>query len=352
MKGKGVDTNFRKSSILEKPPLKPLKNQPVVRQPTAFKSERSSFSKHQFTSQVVENNDFTKPVTPQSWPQSSKESVGSNDLVHNYDLEEAKKNTQLQKGKALNSKPSVITPARLPNTTSGSQPTPGNYNQQTRNWSPSMSSQCVYTANYDACILKYLSEVNSHASAQKTYAQSHKTTKRYILVEKKSNSKNHGRHVPIGQRFSPNKSSAVYVKITPPRYGLTWKPTGRIFTYDGLRWIPTRKTVETCINTNDSDLPLGKKTCTPDIVICMNSSSLSAGTSMASEPISSKGSTNVWEAVMKVMAEIMVAVMEIMPIDQVLRGREVVTFRLRTLSEARLRTLEKAMLRSLEKARL
>ncbi|GJW21524.1 hypothetical protein Tco_0032146 [Tanacetum coccineum] len=57
-------------------------------------------------------------------------------------------------------------------------------------------------------------------------------------------------------------------------------------------WFPTRKTVETCINTNDSALPLGKETCTPNTVIYANSSSLSAGTSMASEPISSKGSTN------------------------------------------------------------
>ncbi|GJY83905.1 hypothetical protein Tco_0497281 [Tanacetum coccineum] len=51
---------------------------------------------------------------------------------------------------------------------------------------------------------------------------------------------------------------------------------GRIFTSIGLRWIPTRKSIETCNNTNDSALPLGKETCTPKTVICANSSSLSA----------------------------------------------------------------------------
>ncbi|GJY07418.1 hypothetical protein Tco_0374472 [Tanacetum coccineum] len=194
-------------------------------------------------------------------------------MVHNYYLEEAKKKAQLQKDKALNSKPSVITPNMLPNTANGSKPKPRNYNQQTRNWSPSMSSRvinndvhiaekprnqkpflkskdlacstykkCIYSANHDVCILKYLSKI------------------------------------PIGQRFSPNKSSAVYVKTTPPRSGLTWKPTGRIFTYVGLRWIPTKKSVETCINTNDSASPLGMETCTPNIVVCANSSSLSAVT--------------------------------------------------------------------------
>nr|GEV78562.1 hypothetical protein [Tanacetum cinerariifolium] len=120
MKDKDMDTNFEKSSILGKPPLKPIRNQPVVRQPTAFKSKRSSFSKHWFASQVVEKISFTKPVTPHSWPQvrqsafakpyhvnthgpsrnsskyvsfqSPNKFVGSNNMVHNYYLEEAKKN--------------------------------------------------------------------------------------------------------------------------------------------------------------------------------------------------------------------------------------------------------------------
>ncbi|GKA81372.1 hypothetical protein Tco_0788064 [Tanacetum coccineum] len=200
----------------------------------------------------------------------------------------------------------MITLARLPNTASGSKPKPMNYNQQTRNWPPSVSSRvtnnvvhiaekprnekpflksndmacptckkCIYSSNHDVCILKYLSKVNYCAFAKKKDAQSHKTIKRYIPIKKKRDSKNHGRQIPIGQRFSPNKSSAVYMKTMPPRSGLTWKPMGKIFTYVGLRWIPIRKTIENCNNTNDSVLPLGKETCTLDTVICANSSSLS-----------------------------------------------------------------------------
>nr|GFA24934.1 hypothetical protein [Tanacetum cinerariifolium] len=135
MKGKSVDTNFENQSILGKPPLQPIKNQPVVRQPTAYKSERSQLPIHRFASQVGVLHDLTKPVTPHSWPrvrkssfvkpydvnaygpsrnkpkhlsfQSPKESVGSDDMVHNYYLEEAKKKAQLQKDKDLNTKPSV-----------------------------------------------------------------------------------------------------------------------------------------------------------------------------------------------------------------------------------------------------
>nr|GEZ01188.1 hypothetical protein [Tanacetum cinerariifolium] len=73
--------------------------------------------------------------------QSPKESVGSNDMVHNYYLEKAKKKAQLYKDKYLNPKPSVITPARLPNTSNDNKPKPRNSYQQRRNWPPSMSSQ-------------------------------------------------------------------------------------------------------------------------------------------------------------------------------------------------------------------
>ncbi|GJV85906.1 hypothetical protein Tco_1525804 [Tanacetum coccineum] len=38
MKGKSVDTNFEKHSILGKLPSQPIRNRPVIRQPTAYKS--------------------------------------------------------------------------------------------------------------------------------------------------------------------------------------------------------------------------------------------------------------------------------------------------------------------------
>ncbi|GKB81483.1 hypothetical protein Tco_0948378 [Tanacetum coccineum] len=257
MKGKSVDANFGKQSILGKPPLQPIRNQPVVRQPTAYKSERSQLPRHRFASQVGVSHDLTKPVTLHSRPQvrkssfakpydvnapgpsrkspkhvsfqSPKEYVGSNDMVHNYYLEDAKKKAQLQKDKALNTKPSVQQSARLSNTANGYKPKPRNSNQQPRNWPPSMSSrvsnrtdntaelpriqkpllnskdlacptckQCIYSANHDECILQYLSKVNSRALAQKKDLKSNKTTKRYIPVEKKSESRNHGRQILIG----------------------------------------------------------------------------------------------------------------------------------------------------------
>ncbi|GJS74884.1 hypothetical protein Tco_0724765 [Tanacetum coccineum] len=109
----------------------------------------NSIFKSRFASQVVEKNALTNSITPHSWPQvresvfekphheitsgpsrnnlktvsipTTKEYVISNNMVPNYYLEEAKKKAQLQKDKALNSKPSVTNSTRLPNTNSGSK---------------------------------------------------------------------------------------------------------------------------------------------------------------------------------------------------------------------------------------
>ncbi|GJX85261.1 hypothetical protein Tco_0336035 [Tanacetum coccineum] len=106
--GNSVNTKFAKPSILGKPVLQPHRNQSVVRQPTAFKSERPKISKPRFASQVDVNNDLSKPVTTHYLPKRreyahsnphymiapSSSRYSSNDIVHNHYLEEAKKKTQ------------------------------------------------------------------------------------------------------------------------------------------------------------------------------------------------------------------------------------------------------------------
>ncbi|GKC41750.1 retrovirus-related pol polyprotein from transposon TNT 1-94 [Tanacetum coccineum] len=122
------------------------KHDEIVKQSLLIKSHYEGLIKKKTkASQVGVSHDLTKPVTPHSWPQvrkssfakpydvnapgpssnspkhvsfqSPKESVGSNDMVHNYYLEEAKKKAQLQNDKTLNTKPRVQQSARSPNTT-------------------------------------------------------------------------------------------------------------------------------------------------------------------------------------------------------------------------------------------
>ncbi|GJV79078.1 hypothetical protein Tco_1514948 [Tanacetum coccineum] len=55
LKGNSVDTKFDKSSVLGKPILPSLRNQSVVRQPNAFKSERAQMSKPNVS--LMQNHD-------------------------------------------------------------------------------------------------------------------------------------------------------------------------------------------------------------------------------------------------------------------------------------------------------
>nr|GEZ89296.1 hypothetical protein [Tanacetum cinerariifolium] len=149
-KGNSVDTKFAKTSILGKPVLQPPRNQSVVRQPNAFKSERTNFSKPRFASQVDVNNVLSKPVTPHYFPKvresapakpyhvnapsssrnSKKELYSSNDMAHNYYLEEAKKKTPDQK---RNFKPREMPSAKTHHTPNASTPKPRSNNQTSRN---------------------------------------------------------------------------------------------------------------------------------------------------------------------------------------------------------------------------
>ncbi|GJV44585.1 hypothetical protein Tco_1429121 [Tanacetum coccineum] len=316
LKGNSVDTKFAKPSILGKPVLQPPRNQSVVRQPNAFKSERPNFSKPRFASQVDVNNVLSKPVTQHYLPKgresafakpnhmiassSSRNSsknmprFSSNDMVHNYYLEEAKKKTQERDRKSTTS---VMPSAKSQNTTKSCKSKPRSNNQtsrvlptsksscptttvmpkadHSRNSSPfsdfkhfvcSTCQKCVFNANHDACITKFLKEVNSRAKVQPS-----KTRNSIKPVEKISKVNKPERWISKGYRLYPNKSFVGHEKTNTPRSCLRWKPTGRFFNAVGLRWVPTRKIFTSSTTKVDSEPPNGSN---EDITNHMNANKL------------------------------------------------------------------------------
>ncbi|GJY26692.1 hypothetical protein Tco_0401418 [Tanacetum coccineum] len=321
LKGNSVDTKFAKPSILGKPVLQPPRNQSVVRQPNAFKSERPNFSKPRFASQVDVNNVLSKPVTPHYLPKvqeyvlakphhviapgssrnSQEESYGSNDMAHNHYLEEARKKTQERN---RNSKPSVMHTTSLQNTTNGSKQKPRSNNQTSRSLPVSKSSgvtsnsvplvdhfrnsssfsdskhfvcstcqKCVFNANHDDCITKFLKEANSRAKVQ-----SSKTRNNIKPVEKVSNVNKPERWNSKGYRLSPNKSSAGHENTNTPRSCIWWNPTGRIFNNVGLRWVPTRKIFTSSTTKVDSEPSNGSNEDITNLYECEQTLNVSAGT--------------------------------------------------------------------------
>ncbi|GJY52345.1 hypothetical protein Tco_0443192 [Tanacetum coccineum] len=195
-------------------------------------------------------------------PGSSRYSL--NDMVHNHYLEEDKKKIQ-ESGR--NSRPSVMPSTRSQSTTNGSKPKPRINNQNSRNWPASKSScvttktvsiaehsrnsrnffdskhfvcstcqKCVFNANHDHCVTKFLNEVNSRAKVP-----SHKTTTNTNPSSKPVFAKKPERQIPKRHKSSIKKTSVVHEKTMTPRSCLRWKPTGKIFKTVGLRWVPLER---------------------------------------------------------------------------------------------------------------
>ncbi|GJS72026.1 reverse transcriptase domain-containing protein [Tanacetum coccineum] len=298
-----------------KPVLQPHRNQSVVRQPTAFKSERPRSSRPRFAYQVDVNNDLSKPVTTHYLPKEKESAVAkphhmiapgssryrSNDMVHNHYLEEAKQKTQESR---RNSEPSVMPSAKSQSTAKCSKPKPRSNTQTSRNWPVSKNSfvttktvpiaehsrnsrnfsdskhfvcstcqKCVFNANHDHCVTKFLNKVNSRAKVP-----SNKTTNRNKPVEQTSFAKKQKRQIPKGHRFSIKKTSVVHEKIMTPRSCLRWKPTGRIFKTVGLRWVPTGKIFVSSTNKVDTEPPNGSNEDITNPYECKQTLDVSAGT--------------------------------------------------------------------------
>ncbi|GKB47076.1 hypothetical protein Tco_0897829, partial [Tanacetum coccineum] len=180
--------------VLGKPVLQSLRNQSVVRQPNAFKSERPQMSKQRFASQVDVNNNLSRPVTQHYLPKrresvfakpdhmiASSESrnssknmprFSSNDMVHNHYLDEARKKTQ---ERDRNSRTSMMHFARFQSTADGSKPKPRSNNQTPKSLPVSKSS----------CIMKNTSNLKIKPRTKSSYV-----TKAVVPIADRSKNSN------------------------------------------------------------------------------------------------------------------------------------------------------------------
>ncbi|GKA24174.1 hypothetical protein Tco_0710207 [Tanacetum coccineum] len=141
---------------------------------------------------------------------------------------------------------------------------------------------CVFNANHDVRLTKFLKEVNSRTKVQSPKSRNNiKPAKRIPNVNKPE------RRISKGYRFSPNKSSDVNEKPNTPRSCLRWKLTGRIFKITGLRWIPTGKMFTGSTTKVDSEPPNGSNNditnpyeCDQTLNVSASTLNLSAGTSL------------------------------------------------------------------------
>nr|GEX29635.1 hypothetical protein [Tanacetum cinerariifolium] len=137
--------------------------------------------------------------------------------------------------------------------------------------------KCVFNANHDHCVTKFLNEVNSRAKVP-----SNKTMNRNKPVEQISVVKQPVRHILKGYRFSIKKTSVVHEKTMTPRSYLRWKPTGKIFKTVDLRWVPTGKIFTSSTTKVDSEPTNGSNADITNQYECEQTPDVSAGSKSCS----------------------------------------------------------------------
>nr|GEZ04311.1 hypothetical protein [Tanacetum cinerariifolium] len=126
-------------------------------------------------------------------------------------------------------------------------------NIKTANDKEPMAEKYILNTNHDACLTKFLKEVNSRVKVQ-----SLKTRNSIKPVEKITSVIKPKSWISKGYRISPNKSSAVHEKPNIPRSCIRWIPTGIIFNIIvGLMWVPTGKTFPSSTTKVDYKPPNG-----------------------------------------------------------------------------------------------
>ncbi|GJY75266.1 hypothetical protein Tco_0480382 [Tanacetum coccineum] len=241
-KGTSVNTQFRKQSILGKPP-------------SSFSRSKlysvTPFPKSKGLPKIDKTHALSKPVTSNSLPTLQESKVVKNDNVIAQGMfrinpfktsreEKFVPNKPIKASvgtkKITISQPHVITKKDVnadsnglssigvDNTVKTRRPQPRSNTKNDRNDKSevvcAMYKQCLITANHDVCVLNYVNGMNSHGKKQKANVSNPKNQKKHKLQDKKP------------KKVGSTERLASY-KPSKPRSFLRWSPTGRIFDLKG-----------------------------------------------------------------------------------------------------------------------
>ncbi|GJQ98222.1 hypothetical protein Tco_0009361 [Tanacetum coccineum] len=124
MKGKSVDTKFEKSSVVRQPNAFKFKKPSVLGKPTPFSN--SPFLKSRFYLTTTLNQKLSKLTTPQIWPQNGKQAVRNMNVIklgmYRIDTRPTQTRTPQLPQNFRNSNSRVSTSTRVIHRTSVSRP--------------------------------------------------------------------------------------------------------------------------------------------------------------------------------------------------------------------------------------
>ncbi|GJS54250.1 hypothetical protein Tco_0627612 [Tanacetum coccineum] len=331
-KGKSVETQFDKPSVVRQPNAQRIPKPSVLGKPTPFSNspEMRSFQTKQSVNKTNVSDGLFKQVTQQNLPQNRKQAeIHSNVLkpgmyriattttqTRTPQLPHASRNTNphVSKSTGVNHYTSVSRP-QLKSYQVKDKVVPNNsqvkfnhkeveehhrissISRKTKSVTACNDSsksrtlnvnavcaecgKCVFNSNHDACVSRYLNDVNARTKKPKVVPISASKPKRKA---NKSVATPHKKTVASDTTIQKSKS---YYKELYENTNQEWKwwiakkcqPTGRILKTVCLRWVPTGKLLNSCTGKVENEPTHGSNVDIPHIHACKQTLGLSAGTS-------------------------------------------------------------------------
>ncbi|GJY96100.1 hypothetical protein Tco_0512461 [Tanacetum coccineum] len=303
-KGKSVETQFDKPSVVRQPNAQRIPKPSVLGKPTPFSNspEMRSFQTKQSVNKTNVSDGSSKQVTQQNLPQNRKQAeIHSNVLKPGMNT-----SPHVSKSTGVNHTTSVsrlrlksyqVKDKVVPNNSQvkftkkevkdhhrifsiskkTKYVTANNDSSNSRTLNVNVvcaeCGKCVFNSNHDACVSKYLNDVNARTKKPKEVPISTSKPKRkmnkYVatpykkivaldttIQKSKSYFKELYKNTNKAWKWWIEKkcpSEYKWTQMTLSRPSIKWKPTGRIFSNVHLRWIPIGKLLNSCTGKVDSE---------------------------------------------------------------------------------------------------
>ncbi|GJY23248.1 retrovirus-related pol polyprotein from transposon TNT 1-94 [Tanacetum coccineum] len=183
-KGKSVDTKFDKPSVVRQPNAQRIPKPSVLGKPAPFSNslERTTFAQKKSVSKTNESEGLSKPVTPQNLPQKAAQATSRNTnprvststgVTHNTNVSRPQPRSNQTKDKVVPNTSHV----KVKKTEVEDHPRISSISNQTKSVTAcnkglksrtlnvnavcATCGKCVFNSNHDACVSKFLKDVNA-----------------------------------------------------------------------------------------------------------------------------------------------------------------------------------------------
>ncbi|GJR47420.1 retrovirus-related pol polyprotein from transposon TNT 1-94 [Tanacetum coccineum] len=275
-KGKSVDTKFDKPSVVRQPNAQRIPKPSVLGKPAPFSDslERKYFAKKKSVLKTNESEGLSKPVTPQNLPQTAKQAVRNTNVIKPGMYRIASSTTQTRAPQlnqtSRNTNPRVSTSTGVAHKTNVSRPQPrsnqmkdkvvpntshvkfkkteveehpriSSISNQTKSvtaCNDSLNSRtsnvnavcatcgkCVFNSNHDACVSKFLKDVNARTKKPNVVPIS---TRKPKSQANKSVATPHKKTVASESTITNSKS---YYRMLYKKTNKAWKSGGYVTNY-------------------------------------------------------------------------------------------------------------------------